>query len=173
MPSAILCGLPPLVSGIHSSLFSDWRRTVSFRFFNIQVTSISSEELCSLSRSLCALSSLLRWTQSTVELLSLQDWQNRESLMQRLPKSVPGHLSSHSALSSFRLFAPLALWRLSVFLRPLFQALESCPASGAPWSSAISPSLGRGWIATTTTKTCNMYIKYVYSLIVRPLILSL
>ena len=31
-----------------------------------------------------------------------------------------------------------------VFLRPLVQTLGSCPASGAPWSSAMPPSLGRG-----------------------------
>ena len=39
---------------------------------------------------------------------------------------------------------PLALWRLSVSVLPLVQALGSCPASGAPWYSAMPPSLGRG-----------------------------
>ena len=63
--------------------------------------------------------------------------------MQRLWTPVPGHLSSDSALSSYGLFAPLTLWRLSVSLRPLVQTLGSCPASGAPWSSAMPPSLGR------------------------------
>ena len=57
---------------------------------------------------------------------------------------APGHLSSHSALSSYRLFAPLTLWRLSVSLRPLVQVFGSFPASGAPWSSAMPPFLGRG-----------------------------
>ena len=65
--------------------------------------------------------------------------------------SAYGNLSSHSALSSYGLFAPLTLWRLSVSLQPLVQALESCPASGAPWSSAMPPSLGRGRVTTTTT----------------------
>ena len=37
-----------------------------------------------------------------------------------------------------------------VSLRPLVQALGSCPASGAPWSSAMPPSLGRGRVTTTT-----------------------
>ena len=64
--------------------------------------------------------------------------------MQRLRTLVPGHFSSHSALSSYGLFAPLTLWRLSVFLRPLVQTLRSFPASGAPWSSAMPRSLGRG-----------------------------
>ena len=68
----------------------------------------------------------------------------RESFLQRLWIPVPGHFSSHSAPSSYGLFAPLTLWRLSVSLRPLVQDLGSCPASGASWSSAMPPSLGRG-----------------------------
>ena len=52
--------------------------------------------------------------------------------------------TSHSALSSYGLFAPLTLWRLSVSVRPLVQTLGSCPASGAPWSSAMPPSVGKG-----------------------------
>ena len=41
--------------------------------------------------------------------------------------------------------APLTLWQLSVSLRPLVHTLGSCPASGALWSSAMPPSLERGW----------------------------
>ena len=47
-PSAISCSLSPLLSRIHSRLISDWRRTVSSKFFDKQVPSISSEELGSL-----------------------------------------------------------------------------------------------------------------------------
>ena len=36
-PSAIPSSLSPLISLIHSSLFSDWRRTVSSKFFDTQV----------------------------------------------------------------------------------------------------------------------------------------
>ena len=43
--SAIPCSLSPLISRIHSCLFSDWRRTVSSKFFDTQVASISIEEL--------------------------------------------------------------------------------------------------------------------------------
>ena len=60
--------------------------------------------------------------------------------MQRLRTPVPGHFSPHSALPSYELFAPLALWRLSVSLQPLVQALMSCLASGDPWSSALPHS---------------------------------
>ena len=44
-PSVISCSLSPLISRIHSSLFSDWRCTVSLKFFDTQVPSISTEEL--------------------------------------------------------------------------------------------------------------------------------
>ena len=44
-PSAIPCILSPLISRIHSCLFSDWRRTVSSKFFDTQVPLISTEEL--------------------------------------------------------------------------------------------------------------------------------
>ena len=44
-PSAIPCSLSPLISCIHSSLFSDWRHTVSSKFFDSQVPSISTKKL--------------------------------------------------------------------------------------------------------------------------------
>ena len=56
-----------------------------------------------------------------------------------------------SNLILYRLYAPLALGLLSVFARPLAQALGSCLASGAPWSSAMHPFFGRGWVATIIT----------------------
>ena len=64
--SAISCSLSPLISRIHSCLFSDWRRTVSFKFFDPQIPSISTEKLvvphfarCVLSRLCCNGYSLL------------------------------------------------------------------------------------------------------------------
>ena len=44
-PSAIPCSLSPFISRIHFRLISDWRRTVSSKFFDTQVSSISTEEL--------------------------------------------------------------------------------------------------------------------------------
>ena len=65
-PSTIPCSLSPLIFRIHSCLFSDWRRTVSSKFFDTQVPSISTEELvlprharCVLSRFRCNGHSLL------------------------------------------------------------------------------------------------------------------
>ena len=45
VPSAIPCSLSPLISRIHSCLISDWRHTVSSKYFDTHVSSISTEEL--------------------------------------------------------------------------------------------------------------------------------
>ena len=57
-PSAIPCSLSPLISRIHSCLFSDWRRTVSSEFFDTQAPSISTEELVLPRHARCVLSRL-------------------------------------------------------------------------------------------------------------------
>ena len=44
-PSAILCSLSPLISRIHCCLLSDWRRTVLSKFFDTQVSLISTKEI--------------------------------------------------------------------------------------------------------------------------------
>ena len=56
--SAIPCSLSPLISRIHSSLFSDWRRTASSKFFDTQVPSISTEELVLPRHARCVFSCL-------------------------------------------------------------------------------------------------------------------
>ena len=53
-PSAIPCSLSPLTS----RLISDWRRTVSSKFFDTQVPSISTEELVLPRHARCVLSRL-------------------------------------------------------------------------------------------------------------------
>ena len=57
-PSAIPCSLSPLISRIHSRLISDWRRTVSSKFFDTQVPSISIEEIVLPRHARCVLSHL-------------------------------------------------------------------------------------------------------------------
>ena len=52
------CSLSPLISHIHSCLFSDWRRTVSSKFFDTQVPSISTKELVLPRHARCVLSRL-------------------------------------------------------------------------------------------------------------------
>ena len=56
--SATPCSLSPLTSRIHSRLFSDWRRTVSFKYFDTQVPSISTEEIVLPRHARCVLSRL-------------------------------------------------------------------------------------------------------------------
>ena len=56
MLSAIPYSHSPLISGIHSCLFLDWRRTVSSKFFDTQVSSISTEELVLPHHARCVLS---------------------------------------------------------------------------------------------------------------------
>ena len=57
-PSAIPCSLSPLTCRIHSRFISDWRRTVSSKFFDTQVPSISIEELVLPRHARCVLSRL-------------------------------------------------------------------------------------------------------------------
>ena len=58
MPSVIFCSFSPLTSSIHSCLFSDWRRTVSSKFFDKQIPSISTEEFVLPRHARCVLSRL-------------------------------------------------------------------------------------------------------------------
>ena len=57
-PSAIPCSLSPLTSRIHSLLISDWRRTVSSKYFDTQVPSIFTQELVLPRHARCVLSCL-------------------------------------------------------------------------------------------------------------------
>ena len=57
-PSAIPCSLSPLISRIHSRLFSDWRRTVSSKYFDTQVSLMSTTQLVLPRHARCVLSRL-------------------------------------------------------------------------------------------------------------------
>ena len=143
-PSAIPCSLSPLISRIHSPLFLDWKRTVSSKFFDTQVPSISTEELVFLRHARCVLSRLCCNGHSPL----LGSYLSRIGTIENPSCSACGHSSQDTSDLILHCPAtdsvPLTLWRLSVSLQPLVQTLESCPASGAPWSSAMPPSLGRG-----------------------------
>ena len=112
VPSAIPCSLSPLTSRMHSSLFSDWRCTISSKFFDTQVPLISTKELVLPRHACCVLSHLHCNGYS----LLLGSYLCRIGRIENPSCSSCGHLSSHSALSSYRLFALLTLWRLSVSL---------------------------------------------------------
>ena len=137
-PSAIPCSLSPLISRIHSCLFSDWRRTVSSKFFDTQVPSIATEELVLPRHARCVLSRL----RCNGHSLDIGCYLSRIGRTENPSCSACGHLLSHFALSSYGFFG------CSLFgsLRPR----ESCPASGTPWSSAMPPSLGRSRVTNKT-----------------------
>ena len=96
MPFADPSSLSPLISRIHSSLFSDSRRTVSSKFFDTQVSSVSTKELVLPRHARCAFSRLCC---------------NGHSLL----------LSSY-LIKIGRIENSLTLWRLFVPLRPLVRA---------------------------------------------------
>ena len=58
VPSAIPCSFSHLISRIHSHLISDWRHTVSSKFFDTQVPSISTKEFVLPRHARCVLSHL-------------------------------------------------------------------------------------------------------------------
>ena len=109
VPSTIPRSLFPLIFRIHSSLFS-WRCTFSSKFFDTQVPSTSTEELVLLCHARCVLSRLRYNGQS----LLLSSYLSRTGRIENPSCSACGHPSqnaskSHSAKSSYALFAPLAL----------------------------------------------------------------
>ena len=116
VPFVIPCSLSSPISRIHSCLFSDWRRTVSPKFFHTQAALFSTEELELPRHARCVLSRL----RSNGNSLPLSSYRSRIGRIENSSCSACGHLSSHSALSSYGIFAALALWRLSVSIRFLF-----------------------------------------------------
>ena len=143
-PFEISGSLSPLTSHMHSRLISDWRRTVSLKFFDTQVPSIFTKELvlpcharCVLSRLRCNRHSLL-----------LGSYLSRIGRIENPSCNTCGHSSQDTSDLILHCpatdSAPLTLWQLSVSLRSLVQTLGSFPASGAPWSFVMPSSLGRG-----------------------------
>ena len=158
LPSAIPCSLSPLISGIHSRLFWDWRCTVSSKYFDTQVPSISIEELvlprharCVLSRLRCNGHSLLLGSY----LSRIGRIENPSCSACRYSSQNISHLILHCPTTdSLR----RSLFGDCLSLRPLVQTLGSCPASGARWSSAMSPSLGRGGVINNNNDNSPSYL---------------
>ena len=141
-PSAIPCSLFPLISRIHSCLLSDWRRTVSSKFFDKQVPSISTVELVLPRHAHCVLSRL----RCNGHSLLLGSYLSRIRRIEN-PSCSPvdtSHLIRHCpATDSF----PRSLFGNSG------KTLESCSASEDPWSLAMPPSLGRGRVTNNNNKS--------------------
>ena len=138
-PSSIPCSLSPLIS--------DWRRTVSSKFFDTQVPSISTEELVLPRHAHCVLSRL----RCNGHSLLIGSYLSRIGRIENPSCSACGHSSQDVSHLVLHCPATDSLRRsLFVSLRPLVQTLGSFPASGAPWSSAMPPSLGRGRVNNNT-----------------------
>ena len=94
-PSAIPCSLSPLISRIHSCLISDWRRTVSSKYFDTQVLSISTEELVLPRHARCVLSRL----RCNEHSLLLGSYLSRIGRIENSSCSACGHQSRTSLIS--------------------------------------------------------------------------
>ena len=140
-PSAIPCSLSRHISCIHSCLLSDWRRTVSSKYFDTQVSLISIDELVLPRHARCVLSCL----RCNGRRLLLGSYLSRIGRTEYPSCSACG-TRPRTHLISFCTVQLQTFWRLSISLRPLVQTLGSCLASGAPWSSAMPPSLVRGQV---------------------------
>ena len=103
-PSAIPCSLSSFISRIHSCLFSDWWRTVSSKYFDAQVPSISTEKLVLPRHARCVLSGL----RCNGHRLLLRSYLSRIGRIENPSCSACGHSSQdtsfHSALFSHSLF---------------------------------------------------------------------
>ena len=90
-PSAIPCSLSPLISRIHSHLFSDWRHTVSLKYFDTQVPSSSTKELVLPHDDRCVLSHL----RCNGHSLLLGSYLSRIGRIENPSCSACGHSSQH------------------------------------------------------------------------------
>ena len=117
-PFAIPCSLFLLISRIHSSLFSDWRRTVSSKFFDTQVPSIAIKELVLPRHARCVLSRL-RYNGHSLPLSSCLF---RIGRIKNPSCSACGHSSQNTSHLILHCPATDSL-RRSLSLRPLVQAL--------------------------------------------------
>ena len=154
-----------LLSLVSTLIFSDWRHTVSSKFFDTQVPSISTEKLVlpchARSRLCCNGHSFL-----------LGSYLSRIGRIENPSCSACGqssqdisHLVLHCPATDSAL---LTLWRLSVSLRPLVQTLGSCPASGTPWSPVMPPIPRKGSVTNNNNNRQTLtrkVVKYVTTIL--------
>ena len=93
MPSVISCSLSSLISRIYSCFFSDWRRTLSSKFFDTQVPSISTEELVLLCHARCVFSRL----RCNGHSLLLGSYLSRIGIIENPSCSASGHRSQKTS----------------------------------------------------------------------------
>ena len=129
-PSAIPCSFPPLISCIHSSLFSKWRHIVSSKFFDTQVFLISTKEFVLPHHARCVLSRLCCNEHS----LLLGSYLSRIGRIENLSCSACGHSSQDT--SDLILHCPAT----DFVCRPLCLSMTSGPGPGelpSFWGSMV------------------------------------
>ena len=132
---------------IYSSLFSDWRRTISSKLFDTKVPSVFTEELVLFCYVYCVVSPP-PWSEHNLLLHSyfsrIDRIENPSCTVYGHPTQDPSHLVLHRPATEFlrrSLFGnSLALYDL--WYRPY------CPVCGTPWPSAKAPSDKRGLVTT-------------------------
>ena len=157
MPSAVPCNLSLILSLVPTLLFSRTGYVLSHRNSSThRLPRFPPRNLCSLVTVVVFSLVFAATDTASVKLLSLKDWQNRGSFLQHLWTLVPGYLS-FCTVQLRTICAARSSVTLCLSLRPLIQALGSCPVSEAPWSSAMPSSIGRGRV-TATTKRLSSYL---------------
>ena len=125
MPSAIPCSLSLLLSRVYSCLFLDWRRTVSFNFFDTKIPVISTEKhvLTRLARFvLCRLCCSKYSLVLSFYPIRIARIENPSCSSCGHPSQDTSHLIQHCpATDSLR----CSLWQLFVSLQSRVQALGS------------------------------------------------
>ena len=137
------CPLQSLVifpSDLSYPLFLDWRRTVSSKFFDTQAPSIATNELVLPRHSRCVLSRLRCNGHSLLSSCLFGRIENSSCRACGHSSQDTSYLIPHCPATDSAPFTLAALCRCTT----------SGPDPGAPWSSAMPPSLGRGGVATTT-----------------------
>ena len=153
-PSAIRCNPSPPTSRIHSRLISDWRRTVSSKYFDTQVPSISTEELVLPRHARCVLSHL----RCNGHSLLLGSYLSRIDRIENPSCSTCGHLSQN--ISHLILHCPATTLCATHSLAILCLFTTSGPDPGelpSFWGSMVfchAPSLGRGRVTNNNNKCC-------------------
>ena len=151
--SAIPCSLSFPVYHIHFSLFSDWRRAVSSKFIDTQVSSISTEKFV-LPRHACCIFSRF-YCNGHSPLLS--SYLSRIGRIENFVCSAYGH--SPQDIFHLILYCPStdSLHRLlfgdSLSLYDLWSRPWGVSRLRAPLSSTLPSSLRKDWTTTTSTTT--------------------
>ena len=153
VPFAIPHSLYPLICRIHSYLFSDWRRTVSSKFFDTHAPSISTKKLVLPPQALCIFSRL----RCNGHSLLLSSYLSRSGKIENASCSASRHPSQNTS----HLILTVQPWTLCAAHSLATTCLSTTFVPGPGefpgfWGSMVfhhAPFLGRGRVTTTYSKS--------------------